>query len=1043
MKSPTLWLGRSAGQRPGSSLAHIKFSHLLTGQAGRAALRCLSPMKTFTLLLAAASLLAAQLPLHAQTGGTTEEQSLIAVLQSDHSAHDKDAACSRLKHIGTEAAIPALAELLTDDQLSHSARYVLEAMTSEKAEQALIEALPKTAGASRVGIINSLGERADQRAVTPMAALLANPDATTAAAAAETLGKIGGQEAQHALDAVLNQASGPVRDAVVDALLRCATASHDRAEFEKMYKSEKSETIRTAAYRGWIQNSGEQALKLVIKGVRGKDPAAQTAALQLAREIQAPGATAALVKLLHGAPVAVQISLIDALDQRGDPAAAPAILALTATTDPDVRLACLNVLGNLGGGTAVPVLAKFASAGSVAEKRAAREALVDLRQGDVTTAMLQALPKSAPAEQLELGRAIGHRGDAKALPELLKLAAQGTGSVRESSLQALAELAGGADLPALVQLVTTGTDDSVRTTAAGALNAVLRRLQSNDIKPDLAPIAAAMQTSSPEVRVALLPICGRMADEQSRSMLRQSLADADARVRAAAAQVLWDTTDPKLSPDLLKLAHEAGTEDLRKLAVGGSVRLMTQEADVKLPNGERIEAFKNLLADPLDAAEKRTVLAGLATIKDTAALELTLSLVDDPAVHKEASQAAQQQTPHTFKKIKLTDQFWSEGANFGDFNHDGKMDIVSGPYWYEAPDFKKRHEYRPATASFKRAKANGDTETIPGFQGALGTNNAYSDDFLTFVYDFNGDGWPDILVIDFPGKAARWYENPKGASGHWTSHLVTDTVDDESPTFLDINGDGKPELVCISGGCFGYAAADWSDPTKPWKFHAISPKDKNRGKFTHGLGVGDVNGDGRMDLLEKDGWWEQPASLENDPVWTFHPFPFAPGGAAQMFAYDVNGDGLNDVITCLNPHGYGLVWWEQMRDGTNITFKQHIIMGKDEAASRFGAHFSQPHSMALVDVDGDGLLDIVTGKRFWAHGPNGPDPESHGSPALLYWFQLVRHAHGQADYIPHLIDDDSGVGTQVVAGNVTNQKYPDVVVGNKKGTFLFTHEFKP
>ena len=891
MKFPSLSLSRSAGHRPGSSLATMKFLPLL--------------------LLATAAWLTAPLSLRAQTGGEAETQSLIAVLQSDQkSPHDKDAACARLKRIGTESAIPALAGLLTDEQLSHSARYALESMPSPKAEQALLEALPKTTGANRIGIINSLGERAERSALTPLIACLADAETTTAMAAAEALGKIGGAEAQKALDKALKQASAPVRDALVDALLRCATAAHDRAEFQKLYDTEKSDAVRVAAYRGWIQTSGQKGLSLVTRGVLGQDSAAQTAALQLAREIQAPGATAALAKLLTQVPVPVQISLVEALEQRDDPEATPAILALAPQADPEVRVACLNALGNLGGETAVGVLVKSAAASDVAEKKAARAALLNLRRGKVTEAMVQALPAATPAEQAELAHAIGLRGDISALPKLLQWATQ-----------------------------------------------------------------------------------------------------------------------------------KEGSEDLRQVTVRASVRLLTQEAGLKLPSAERLEMFKSLLAAPLGTAEKGIVVTGLASITDKPALDLTLSLVDDPAVHKEAAQAAQLQTPHHFKKTQLTDQFWDEGANFGDFNHDGKMDIVSGPFWYEGPDFKQRHEYRPAAATFLRPKAGGGTETIPGFEGALGTNNAYSDDFLTFVYDFNGDGWPDILVIGFPGTAAYWFENPKGAAGNWTSHLILDSVDNESPTFLYINGDGKPELVCNSGGYFGYAAADWNDPSKPWKFHPITPKG-NWQKFTHGVGVGDVNGDGRMDLLEKDGWWEQPASLANDPVWTFHPFPFAPGGAAQMFAYDVNGDGLNDIITSLNPHGYGLVWWEQVRDGTNITFKQHIIVGKDEAGSRFGVHFSQAHSMALVDVDGDGLLDIVTGKRFWAHGRNGPDPESHDFPAVLYWFQLVRHANGQVDYIPHLIDDDSGVGTQVVAGNVTSKQPPDIVVGNKQGTFLFVHEVK-
>jgi hypothetical protein len=393
----------------------------------------------------------------------------------------------------------------------------------------------------------------------------------------------------------------------------------------------------------------------------------------------------------------------------------------------------------------------------------------------------------------------------------------------------------------------------------------------------------------------------------------------------------------------------------------------------------------------------------------------------------------------TFKRVQLSDQFWCEGASFADFNRDGVNDIVAGPWWWEGPDFKKKHEIYAAATTFRLPLGEQTSVAIPGFEGGLGSRNTYSDNFFAFPQDFNSDGWMDVLIVGFPGKATSWFENPKGVEKHWPRHAIFDQTDNESPTFTDLTGDGKPELVCITKGAYGFAMPDWSDPAKPWTWHRLSPV-KGYGNFTHGMGVGDVNGDGRADLLEKEGWFEQPISLGGDPEWTHHPFPFAGPGGAQMFAYDVNGDGLNDVITSLAAHGFGLAWYEQVKEGEERTFRQHLIIGSRPADSRYGVKFSELHAIDLIDMDGDGLKDIVTGKRFWSHGRIG-DPDRNDE-AVNYWFRLVRTQDG-VDWVPHRIDHKSGVGTQVVTGDVNGDKLPDVVVGNKKGIFVLLQQAKP
>ncbi len=376
------------------------------------------------------------------------------------------------------------------------------------------------------------------------------------------------------------------------------------------------------------------------------------------------------------------------------------------------------------------------------------------------------------------------------------------------------------------------------------------------------------------------------------------------------------------------------------------------------------------------------------------------------------------ETAPTYDKRWLSGIFYAEGANFGDFNKDGKLDVVSGPYIYDGPEFTLKREYMPREPADPLH---------------------YSQNFFAYTHDFNKDGYDDIFIIGFPGAETNWYENPGAAKdpGHWKKHLVFKVTDSESPVLAHIVGDEAPELVCMTGGRAGYAAPDPSDPAKPWTFHPVTPKSDFQ-RFTHGLGVGDVNGDGKLDLLEKTGWWEQPASLDGDKEWTKHSHEFSSAGGAQMYSYDFDGDGDNDVLTSLHGHGYGLAWFENIKQGAQVTFKRHLILSPMPEEKLSDVQFSQLHAIDLVDMDGDGVKDILTGKRYWAHGPTG-DPEPNAAP-VLYVFKTNRDgskSSGSAKFTAQMIDDNSGVGTMIAARDANNDKKSDIVVGNKRGTMLF------
>jgi hypothetical protein len=343
----------------------------------------------------------------------------------------------------------------------------------------------------------------------------------------------------------------------------------------------------------------------------------------------------------------------------------------------------------------------------------------------------------------------------------------------------------------------------------------------------------------------------------------------------------------------------------------------------------------------------------------------------------------------------------AEGVTTLDMNGDGYPDILSGAYWYENPGPNggdpnsgewKRHQYREA--------------------GIVGE---FVSDCGEWTIDVNHDGLPDVVTAGWQTNGIWWYENPGKVGAEWKKHFITDSYDTEGGLMADINGDGKPDLIFAHYGHMGLLWIDFSGPEP--RVHHVGTREQDG----HGVGVADVDGDGKMDILTPTGWFRQV----NEDEWEWHPDWQLGDAGFPIIGYDVNGDGKTDIIYG-HGHSYGLYWLEQQsapKGGGAERWIKHTI---DES-------YSQIHALKLVDIDGDGQMELLAGKRYRGH--NGNDPGSY-DPLVVYYYKIDRKTATFTRY-PISVNGTAGAGTQFVVEDMDGDGDLDIVTAGKSGVHFF------
>lgn len=577
-----------------------------------------------------------------------QESAQLAVLRSEAPLSEKAAACRQLARVGTKQSVPVLALLLSDEKLSHMARYALEAIPDPSVDEALRDALGKLSGRLRVGVIGSLGVRRDGKAVEPLSKLLADADPDTAAAAARALGSIGTTEAAESLQAALsrilerNDAQKQRRQVefVCEGLLRAAEAlsaagktSSAQAIYDRLRMLEGAPAhVRTAAWRGSIVGRGDASASLLIEALRSSDKAITAAAMRAATELTGAKVTDALVAELAQAPAPRRGLLIEVLAQRGDPRVLPTVLQAAQSDDAQLRLIALRALKRVGDASCVPALLDAAAKGDKAVAQAAIEAIGALQDKSVDEQIAARLAQASDSAQLALLEIAARRRIVAAASSFWRAADAPDPAVRLTALAGLGAVIDTRDLPKLIARLSKAKDEQEATALEKALRDVC--LRAADREAAAKELAAAVPAVPGPLKARLLDTLNQLGGKTALAAVAAAARSEETELRDAAYRTLGQWKSDDAAPVLLELHRDANDDRLKVRAIRAYIRIARQ---FDMPAAQRAEMCRKAMELAQRDEDKRLVLEVLLRYPTDEMRSIAVEAAKVPALKDEAS----------------------------------------------------------------------------------------------------------------------------------------------------------------------------------------------------------------------------------------------------------------------------------------------------------------------------------------------------------------------------------------------------------------------